>query len=126
MVALEVGLIALQAARGVRSRFNFATEFDQVIYSIMGVTIMVFFIANLLLAAILAFTRFEAPVFGLALRLGLVVALAGMAEGFLMTSPSSAGSCNADASSPRTGAWRWSAWRQPRTWALHSYLCGRR
>lgn len=86
-VAVEVGLIALQAARGVRSHFNFATELDQAIYSVMGVTILVFFVANLLLAAVLAFTRFETPAFGLALRLGLVVTLVGMAEGFLMTSP---------------------------------------
>jgi len=101
-VALEVGLIALQAARGVRSHFNFATEFDQVIYSVMGVTIMVFFIANLLLAAILAFTRFESPVFGLAMRLGLVVTLVGMAEGFLMVSPTAQQLAGWEAGTPVT------------------------
>lgn len=84
---LEIVLIALQAARGTASHFNFSTPLDQAIYSVMGVSIMVLFIANLALAGVLAFMRFDSPAFGWSVRLGLIVAIVGMGEGFLMTSP---------------------------------------
>jgi hypothetical protein len=84
---LEMVLIAFQAARGTASHFNFSTPFDQAVYSIMGVSIMVLFIANLVLAAILVFVRFDSRSFGWSVRLGLIIAIIGMGEGFLMTSP---------------------------------------
>jgi len=84
---VEIPLIAYQAARATLSHFNFATTFDATLYSVMGVSIMVLFIANILLAIVLAFSRFDSRTLGWSIRLGLIIAIAGMGEGFLMTNP---------------------------------------
>lgn len=48
-IILEQGLITMQAARGVRSHFNFTTKFNIIVYSLMGV-----FVAAATLASIAA------------------------------------------------------------------------
>lgn len=85
--AVEMVGITLQAARGTTSHFNFATTFDATLYSIMGVTIVIMWVANFVLAGILLFHRYKNPAVAWSLRLGMLITLIGMGLGFLMTSP---------------------------------------
>jgi hypothetical protein len=81
---LELGAIAVQAGRGVPSHFNSSGGTDTLVYSLMGVTIAVLYLATLAIA--LRFLREPGrnPVMGLAIRLGLVVGLIGLSVGILM------------------------------------------
>ncbi len=83
----EMAIIAGQAARGRMSHFNFATSLDATLFSIMGVTIMVVWAATLWIGVLLMIQRIGARPVTLALRASVVIALGGMAIGFLMTSP---------------------------------------
>jgi hypothetical protein len=83
----EVGLIALQAARGQQSHFNNTTALDAAIFGAMGMTIGVLYAATLVIAILLMIQRVGDPVVTWTLRLGLIIALVGMALGFLMVLP---------------------------------------
>jgi uncharacterized membrane protein YhaH (DUF805 family) len=87
---IEMVIIAGQAARGRPSHFNAATPQDSVLFSIMGATIAIAWIATLILAILLLMQRLPDRTNALAVRLGLIVALGGMAVGFLMTMPTAA------------------------------------
>jgi hypothetical protein len=93
----EIACIALQAARGTLSHYNASTPLDAAIFSTMGGMILV----NTLLAAwllVLAFTRMGGsrgperpapprpapPALVWGIRLGLIVFVAGSAEGAMM------------------------------------------
>ena len=82
----ENALIVMQAARGVRSHFNFDTPFDAGVFSLMGTFIGI----NTLFLALFAVLLFLRPVEGLprhylwAVRLGALLLLAGSAEGLVM------------------------------------------
>lgn len=82
--AIEMVIIVGQAARGVRSHFNDDTAADGLLFSIMGMTIVVLWLATLAVA--LRFLREPGPdpAARAAVRWGLVIALLAMAEGFLM------------------------------------------
>jgi hypothetical protein len=86
---LELGAISLQAARGTTSHFNFATALDEAIFSLMGVSIVLLWLAAALVAVVLIVQRAGDPVRAWALRLALIVALVGMAQGGLMLFPAS-------------------------------------
>lgn len=86
-MSVEMILIAAQAARGVTSHFNKSSIFDAVVFSVMGVAIMV----NTLLTGYLAYrswtTRTSLPepyLWGI--RLGLLIFLLASAEGSFMVS----------------------------------------
>lgn len=85
--AVEWFAIIVQAARGTTSHFNLATPFDAALYSLMGAAIAVLWLANLGVAVLALRARFDSPVLAWGVRLGLIVSLVGLAEGFLMTSP---------------------------------------
>ncbi len=82
--AVEMAIIVGQATRGVRSHFNADTAFDATLFSIMGATIVVLWFATLAVA--LRFLRQPDPdrAVGTAIRLGLLVTLVGLLEGFAM------------------------------------------
>ncbi|WP_440902694.1 hypothetical protein [Actinosynnema sp.] len=84
---VEMAIIVGQAARGRRSHFNTATELDSTLYAVMGATITAVWVVHALVVLALLFSRFEDRTTAVALRFGMGVALAGMAVGFLMTSP---------------------------------------
>ena len=84
---LEMGAIVVQVVRGTTSHFNFATLFDATLWSLMGITIVVLWLVNFAVAALLMFRRFNDPVFASGLRLGLILTLIGMGLGFLMVVP---------------------------------------
>ena len=79
-----MAIIIGQAARGVRSHFNTDTPFDAGLFSVMGATIVVLWLATLAVA--LRFLREPGRdrAAGTAVRLGLFVALLGLLEGFVM------------------------------------------
>ena len=82
--AIEMAVIVGQAAVGNRSHYNMDTPLSAALWSVMGVTIVVLWLATLAVA--LRFLREPGRdrVATTAIRLGLVVALIGLAEGFLM------------------------------------------
>ncbi|MBF9131343.1 hypothetical protein I0C86_20595 [Plantactinospora sp. S1510] len=85
--ALEVALIVFQAARGRQSHFNNATPLDETIFGAMGATIGVLYLGSLVLAVLLLRQRMSDPAVAWTVRLGLIIALVGMALGFLMLRP---------------------------------------
>lgn len=87
MLTLELTVIGIQAARGVQSHFNVSTLLDSAIFSSMGLMIAILWGANLLLAIALLRRKIADAPMGLALRAGLVIAVVGMAQAFVMTSP---------------------------------------
>jgi hypothetical protein len=82
--AIEMVIIGGQAARGVRSHYNVDSAVDGALFSIMGATVTVMWLATLAVA--LRFLREPGrdPAAGTAVRLGLAVALLGMAVGYVM------------------------------------------
>lgn len=88
ILALEIGLIIFQGSRAVPMHFNNATPFDTTLFSIMGMSITLLWFINALGVAVLAAQRVPSRALAWSLRLGLIVALLGMLEGFLMTAPS--------------------------------------
>jgi hypothetical protein len=83
--AAEVGSVFLQTIRGHRSHFNVATPFDTAVWAIMGASIVVLWVANLLGAVLLMRERHADRPALWAVRFGTVITLAGMGVAFLMT-----------------------------------------
>jgi hypothetical protein len=84
---LEMVAITLQAARGVRSHFNVASAFDTLIFSSMGLAIMVLWVTMMVLGVALLRAKVAERPLASALRVGLLVSVVGMGLGFFMTSP---------------------------------------
>ncbi|RPK79241.1 MULTISPECIES: hypothetical protein [Streptomyces] len=84
----EMVIITVQVVRGKRSHFNTATAFDSALWDAMGMTIVVLWAATLVIAVLLLRTRIADRATALAVRGGLLIAMAGAALGFLMTLPS--------------------------------------
>ncbi|MEM7737854.1 MAG: hypothetical protein AAF267_18905, partial [Deinococcota bacterium] len=87
MLIVEIAVIALQAARGTTSHFNFSTAFNGALFTIMAIAINILWIANFVIAGVLLFERFASPVIAWSVRLGMIVSIIGMGLGFLMTFP---------------------------------------
>src|SRR5262245_23740460 len=90
MGAMELIIITVQAARGVPSHFNASSPVDGALFSIMGVGITLFWLAQLYVAVRAARTRFANGARTWAIRLGLAVSLLGAAVGFIMPRPTAA------------------------------------
>ncbi|WP_433783550.1 hypothetical protein ACQPX6_25970 [Actinomycetospora sp. CA-101289] len=82
--AVEVGVIVVQAARGRRSHFNEETALDGSLYSLMGATVALIWLATAVVAVVLLRQRVADPGMRWGIRLGLGVGLVGMALGMLM------------------------------------------
>jgi hypothetical protein len=78
---VEVGLVALQAWRGVPSHFNFATPFDAGVFSLMGVTILASSLALVALAVWAVIDRPRERAMSLGILGGLAMVLAGLGLG---------------------------------------------
>jgi hypothetical protein len=83
---VETALISMQALRNTASHFNVATAFDGAVFGIMGAFIMLLAMANFALTVALGVQRLPDQVAAAGIRWGLVISLAGMAAGVLMTS----------------------------------------
>ncbi|WP_018682418.1 hypothetical protein [Actinokineospora enzanensis] len=88
---VEMVIITVQAARGRMSHFNNTTTLDGTLFQIMGATVVVIWVATLLLTIKLAAQRLAPRPELLAIRLGMVISLVGMLIGFLMTINTSSG-----------------------------------
>jgi hypothetical protein len=87
---LEIVIIDLQAWRGTSSHFNVGTVFDGVLFSIMGLAIVVQTFTSIAVAVALWRQKFADDAMGWALRLGMIMTIAGAMTGGLMTRPTSA------------------------------------
>lgn len=76
-----------QVVRGTTSHFNVSSPLNAALWSLMAVAIMILFLANIVIAILLLRQRFESPVFAWGLRLGLIITIIGLGEGYLMTDP---------------------------------------
>ncbi|WP_018330716.1 hypothetical protein [Actinomycetospora chiangmaiensis] len=85
---IEMIAIVGQVVRGRASHFDVATPFDTAVWAVMGSSIAVLWVANLVIAVTLLRERSLTPSIAWGVRLGLLVSLLGMAVAFLMTSPS--------------------------------------
>ncbi|MFG2874903.1 hypothetical protein ACGFYU_07805 [Streptomyces sp. NPDC048337] len=87
---IEMVVIVGQVVRGKRSHFNQETPFDSGLFALMGATIVVLWLASLVLAVMLWRQPLADRATGWAIRLGSVIALVGLAIGFLMVQPTEA------------------------------------
>jgi hypothetical protein len=86
-LAVEMVIIGGAAAAGTTSHFNVSTPLSAALWSTMGTSIVIVWLATLLLAVLLFMAPLGDPARSFAIRAGLVIALIGMALAFLMTSP---------------------------------------
>jgi hypothetical protein len=89
-LTLEMMMISLQAWRGTTSHFNVATPFDGVLFSVMGLAILLQTLSSVAVAVALWRQDFADRTIGWALRLGLTITIVGAATGGLMTRPTPA------------------------------------
>lgn len=87
---LEIVIIDAQAWRGTASHFNIATPLDGVLFTIMGMAIVLQTITSVAVAVALWRQQFDDRALGWALRVGMIVTIAGALSGGLMTRPTSA------------------------------------
>ncbi|MFC7527494.1 hypothetical protein [Actinoplanes sp. GCM10030250] len=83
---IELTIIVIQVVRGTTSHYNISTPFNAALWSAMGSSIMVLFLAHVLIAVTALRQRIPDRAAAYAIRLGLLVALLGMGLAFLMTS----------------------------------------
>ena len=83
---IENIIITAQAIRGIPSHFNYTTDFDILLFNIMGGTIMLLAVLNLLLGIWFFFQRLPDPVIAWGIRTGVLITFAGMVVAVLMTS----------------------------------------
>ncbi|MBT2477683.1 hypothetical protein J7E94_05210 [Streptomyces sp. ISL-94] len=87
---IEMAVIVGQVVRGKRSHFNQETPLDSALFSLMGMTIVVLWLATLVMAVVLWRQPLADRATSWAIRLGSVIGLAGLAVGFLMVRPTEA------------------------------------
>jgi hypothetical protein len=89
---VDVGFIAIQAARGTYSHFNANTDqFNQIGQQIFSSGVIGFFVASMLIAALLLFQRVGEQALTWALRAGIGLATIGMGVAFFIVGASSEG-----------------------------------
>ena len=90
-VALLIEMVVIVGAvlRGTTSHFNVSTALDTVLWSTMGVSIVVVWLATLLVAGVLFLSTIDDRARATAIRAGVLIALVGMGIAFFMTSPTS-------------------------------------
>jgi hypothetical protein len=87
---IEIVIIDLQAWRGTPSHFNVGTLVDGVLFTIMGLAIVVQTFAAVAVAVALWRQQFSDRALGWAFRLGMTVTIVGAMTGGLMTRPTRA------------------------------------
>lgn len=86
----EVAVIALQAWRGTTSHFNVSTPLDGALFAFMGGAIVAQTLMSVSVAVALWRQSFHDRALGWALRLGMVITIAGASMGGVMTRPTEA------------------------------------
>lgn len=126
LLAGELVLITLQAARGVRSHFNISSGLDATVFSVMGLMIGLAMLCCLVLAVIVwRQGQLEAPS-RLAATVGLVLMVAGGFMGYRMGAPTRAQLAEMRHHRPEAVGSHFSGEQQPARvlpvlgWATHS------
>jgi uncharacterized membrane protein YhaH (DUF805 family) len=83
----ELVLITAQVVRGRASHFNVATPVDAAVFSAMGALVAVIYLCTLVVAVGLLLSRLGDRALTWAVRLGVLIAVAGLSVGFLMLAP---------------------------------------
>jgi hypothetical protein len=86
-LAIEMAVMIAQVVRGRSSHFNVATPLDALGFEVMAVSIAILWLSNAVIAVFVLLERSVDRPMTWALRLGLLIALAGMAVAFLMPQP---------------------------------------
>lgn len=89
-MVIEIAIIGGQAWRGTTSHFNVGTVADAVLFTIMGLAIVVQTLSTIAVAIALWRHRFEDASLGWALRVGMSLTIVGALTGGLMTRPTRA------------------------------------
>lgn len=84
---IEFALITLQAARGEASHFNISTTWNQIVFSVMGASISIFWLFHLWVGYQIFRKKTISRSIKESLVWGLTIAGFGMIIGFFMTSP---------------------------------------
>ncbi|MBN6036936.1 hypothetical protein JYK18_18745 [Amycolatopsis sp. 195334CR] len=84
---IEMVAIVGQVVRGTRSHFNVGSEFDALVFDVMGATISVLLVAHFVLGAVLLAGRYADRASATAIRLGMLLSGIGLALGVLMVLP---------------------------------------
>jgi hypothetical protein len=84
---LEVGIIVFQAARGRASHFNEATALDAALWASMGALIVVLWLATAIVTVLLWRDGMPDRAGTWTVRLGMVLLLSGLLQGFTMVGP---------------------------------------
>ena len=87
---VELAVIAGAAAVGATSHFNVATSVNTAMWSIMAAMITVLWLATFVAVVILLRNGLGDSARTAAIRLGAIISVAGLALGYLMTSPTAA------------------------------------
>jgi hypothetical protein len=87
---LEIVIIDVQAWRGTTSHFNVSTMVNGVLFSIMGLAIVVQTLSTIAVTVALWRSNFSDRALGWAFRFGIVITIAGAMSGGLMTRPTTA------------------------------------
>ncbi|MFI1992118.1 hypothetical protein [Actinoplanes sp. NPDC020271] len=82
----EMAVIVAQVIRGTTSHYNQTTPLNATLWSIMGASIMILFLAQLVISVVALRQRIQDRATAYAIRLGLLVSLLGMVVAFAMTS----------------------------------------
>ncbi len=86
-LTVEIVLIDMQAARHTTSHFNISSGFDALVWVSMGIGILLVVLGTVTLTVVAFRTRFEDASLGWVMRLGLMIVLAGVFVGGIMTPP---------------------------------------
>lgn len=85
---IEIAIISIQVIRGTSSHFNVSTPLNSALYIVMGVGAILLFSTTAIIGGALAFfTTMADRSIQWALRLSVVIALAGISVGFIMLVP---------------------------------------
>lgn len=102
--AVEMVLVTVQTVRGRQMHFNRSTPLDAGLYDAMALTVVVLWVATLVIAVLLFRARIADRATTWAIRISAVLALIGAALGFLMTQPTEAQLAAGDDDAPIVGA----------------------
>jgi hypothetical protein len=90
LALVEMIIVTGQVIRGQTSHFNGTSPFNEMLFNIMGASIMALWFAQLVIAVVLARARIADRAVAYGVRLGLLVSLLGMLAAVPMTIPSAA------------------------------------
>ncbi|HWO12360.1 MAG TPA: hypothetical protein VNN80_22845 [Polyangiaceae bacterium] len=90
VLLFEMSIVGVQAARGTTSHFNVSSPLHTLLWALMGAAVLVQTLSTVAVAVALFRQRFADHALGWALRLGLVLTIAGALLGGLMTRPTEA------------------------------------